>query len=216
MVLEVSPEWKRRRQNGPRCVKKRHARKGGEGRLEGRRTGGGAALRRTRPRAGARAWRRKVSVLGCTGEHWFDMQLLAGYNKRQQTAKVSGCNRSETPHKGCLLQRLLSQTGRRRLLLEVNSVKKQLFKSVYSHSPICILLSDPVKQGYSSIQGYFTYIPKQIKARKTFHSSAAASFSATQRYSSSHINGKQINFEPKPRYQETSVRKVWGSRHSFD
>lgn len=44
--------------------------KGGEGRLEGGRTGGGgAALKRTTPRAGARARRRKVSVLGCTGEH---------------------------------------------------------------------------------------------------------------------------------------------------
>lgn len=39
------------------------------------------------------------------------MQLLEGDNKRQQTAKVSGCNSSQTLHKACLLLVLLAQSG---------------------------------------------------------------------------------------------------------
>lgn len=132
------------------------------------------------------------------------------------------CNYWQGTIKGSRQPRSAAATGVRRHTKAVCCSGCSHKQAVYSHSPICILLFDPVKQGSSSIQGYFTYIPKQIKAQKTLHSLAAASFSATQRYSSSHINGKLIHFEPKPRHkwpqakvQETSVRKVQGSRHNL-
>lgn len=80
--------------------------KEGKERVEGR-WSSGAALKRTKSKgregAGAECGE-KVSVLGCTREHWFDMQLLDGYNEKEgecgglQTAKVSDCATWMTCH----------------------------------------------------------------------------------------------------------------------
>lgn len=103
------------------------------------------------------------------------MQLLEGDNKRQQTAKVSGCNSSQTLHKACLLLVLLAQSG-------LGCWKRVEGKSSSLGASAAVL-------SYQSRRGFKAAAlgsQNQRKHRKPF---TAASACAAQQPSSSWMNG---------------------------